>query len=120
MNFVIVCQEKLGRVFSSVFVKEKYFWKMACLFCTGWLLMQIMMDFFILRPTFTAVEDVKLSQIHFPDVLVCLENGFDQKQLQQYEYDASFRYFLGWSRLNNFVGWSGLENKESRRKDLDK
>ena len=116
-NIILVCQQRVGQVFLSFFVDEKYFWKIICLCCTGWLLLQVIVDFFIVKPTFSAVENSKLSQIYFPDIVVCLENGFDQKQLKLYDYDTSLLYFLGRSGRDKFIGWSGKENTDQFRRN---
>ena len=104
------------QAFSACFVKEKYFWKVLCLCCTALLLFWLLMDFFWIKPTVSTEEKINLSQDIFPNILVCRENGFDQKQLESYGYPSSFGYFTGIDKNNTFVGWSGLDNTDPLRK----
>ena len=110
----------IWRAFSALFVKEKYAWILICLCGTSLLLFEILVDFFIAKPTVTSVEAVNHSEISFPDVLVCLGDGFDSRALKQVGYEDSFHYILGQDTHGNFIGWNGLDNEDSLRRDLDK
>ena len=119
-TMVGLCKDTLSGIILILFVKEKYFWKLLCLGCTGFLLIQLFLDYFCLKPTVSTVEEIKLSQNHFPDVLVCLDNGFDYRQMERHGYNTNFQYFTGLSRGNkNFIGWNGLNGTDPFRKDSD-
>ena len=105
-----------SRLIVLLFVKN-YFWKIICLCCTGFLLMEIFMDFLKIKPTITSNKKVRLSQIRFPDVLLCFENGFDQRKLLKYGYNASGHFYRGLSKQNNFIGWSGLKAEDDALRD---
>ena len=119
-TMVGLCKDTFSGIVFILFVKEKYFWKLLCLCCTGFLLIQLFMDYLCLKPTVSTVEEIKLSQNHFPDVLVCLENGFDNWQMEHHGYNTSFQYFTGFSGGNkNFIGWNGLNRTDPFRKNSD-
>ena len=114
------CKDTIEEIVSILFCKEKYFWKLLCLCCTGFLLLELFRDFFCLKPTVSTVEEIHLSQIQFPDVLVCLEHGFDNTHMKRHGYETTFQYFLGFSLGNtNFIGWNGLKGNDSLRTDSD-
>ena len=100
-----------------LFMREKYVWTVTCICCTGLLFHEIFMDFFVAKPTITSVEETNLSEIDFPDVLVCVQNGFSRKMLKRYGYDDSFGYFVGQDEWGNFIGWNGLNNEDPFRHD---
>ena len=106
-------------IFSILFVKEKYVWKLACLVCTGLLLIQIFEDFFINKPTVSSVDELDLSDIQFPDLIICREDGFNKRWLVELGYNKSWNYFIGRDHLQNFIGWSGKGNKDPFRRDLN-
>ena len=60
-----LCKVTLSGIVLILFVKEKYFWKLLCLGCTGFLLMKLVIGYFCLKPTVSTVEEINLSQIHF-------------------------------------------------------
>ena len=109
-------RDRIVQAFSACFINEKYIWKLLCLCCTVLLLMWLFRDFFWIKPTVTTVEKIKLSQDIFPNILVCREMGFDQKQLESHGYQGPFGYFTGFDKNNTFIGWSGLDNKDPLRK----
>ena len=115
-----MCKKKIPHIFSSLFLKEKYAWTFFCVCCTGFLLFKILMDFFVTKQTVTSVEEVDISEIEFPDVLVCLEDGFDKNALKGYGYGGSYQYLLGRNHSNNFIGWNGLQNNNLFRRDSSK
>ena len=106
-------------IFSTLFVKEKYVWKLACLVCTGLLLIQIFEDFFINKPTVSSVDELDLSDIQFPDLIICREDGFNKRWLVELGCNKSWNYFIGRDHLQNFIGWSGKGNKDPFRRDLN-
>ena len=105
--------------FSALFVKEKYAWKLACLVCTGLLLFQIFEDYFIAKPTVSSVDELDLSEIQFPDLIICTQSGFDKIGLADYGYNTSWNYFTGKNHLENFIGWSGMDNINPFRRNLN-
>ena len=104
-----------SRIFLTLFVEEKYIWKLACLCCTGFLLIQILDNYLVTKPTVSSEEEVKLSDISFPDLVICLENGFDKKSLKKHGYNNSWLYTAGLDKHRNFIGWSGTNNKDPLR-----
>ena len=105
------------RLFNLLFFQEKYFWKIVCFCCTGLLLIQVFYDFYITKPTVSSAKRINLSNIYFPDIVICLdEDGFDKGKLKEYGYNHSAAYFLG-TINGNFTGWSGIKNKDPLRQN---
>ena len=113
-----LCSERIGKSFSACFVNEKYFWKVLSICCTVLLLIQLLWDFFWIKPTVSSFETIKLSQDIFPDILVCKDNGFELKELERYGYSHNKigDYVYGIGKNNKFVGWSGLDRSDPLRK----
>ena len=97
--------------------KEKYIWKVFCIFCTFILFLQLFADYFIVKPTVSSVAEISLEQVYFPDVFVCLENGFDKKRLNLHGYDSSGNFYFGINQAQDFIGWSGFDTLDPFRKD---
>ena len=110
---------KKQNICSTLFVKEKYAWKLACLVCTGLVLTQIFEDFFFDKPTVSSVDELDISYIQFPDLIICLQDGFDKTGLVEHGYNTSWNYFIGRDHLQNFIGWSGRDNIDPFRRDLN-
>ena len=73
------------------------------------LICQEVYEFVILRPTGTSAEERNLESGDFPDVVVCLEPGFESKVLERNGYVAR-KYYKGEIK-KRFVGWNGNETK---------
>ena len=114
-----VQKNKMLDIFYKLIMKEKYACIIACICCTGLLCYEISLEFFVVKPTASSVEEINLAEIKFPDVLVCVRNGFSRKMLKRYGYDNSFEYYVGPDKFANFIGWSGLNNEEPVRNDAD-
>ena len=110
-------KNKMLDIFYKLIMREKYACIIACICCTGLLCYEIVLEFFVAKPTATSVEEIKLSKIKFPDVFICVQNGFNRKMLNHYGYGGSFSYFVGQDRFANFIGWNGLNNEEPLRND---
>ena len=107
-----VCDHISQRIYSFLFSKEKCFWYLISISCTGFLLKGIFMDFFVLKPTVSSRTELALSEVRFPDILVCLEIGFDQKKLEDYGYTSSYWYYQGTNNQRNFIGWNGDDGND--------
>ena len=85
-----------------------------CLAITLVLIFELLQEFMAEKPTTTAKLKEQLEITDLPDVVVCMNPGFDSETLKKYGYDG-YSYFMGtngWA----FVGWNGHEdpNKSSR------
>ena len=97
--------------------KEKYVWKAFCIFCTFILFLQLFADYLIVKPTVSSVAEISVDQVDFPDVFVCLENGFDKRRLNLHGYISSGNIYFGINQAQHFIGWSGSDKFDPFRKD---
>ena len=116
---MILRRNKILDIFYMLILREKFAWTLACICCTGLLCYEILMDFFIGKPTVSSVEEINLSEINFPDVLVCVQNGFSKENLKRFGYGDGFLYYVGQNKLTHFIGWNGLHNEDPFRNYSD-
>ena len=103
------CLEKIGCVFSYCCIQEKYFWKLICFICSSFLALQLFLDYFLIAPTVSSFERIQLSPDFIPDILVCNGEGFVR----------TFNYMTGLAENGTFVGWNGLFDIDSLRKQFE-
>ena len=89
--------------------------KFICILLTLFLVCQELFIFAVTKPTSTSNEEKGLEIIDFPEVVICLEPGFDANVLKKYVYQTD-TYYRGSMNRNTFVGWNGgkEETKSSR------
>ena len=92
---------------------EKVF-KFACALLTLLLIGQELANFAIIKPTVTSKEKKGLEIVDIPDVVICMEPGFDIEVLKQYGYTRTPLYYKGTRPSDfKFIGWNGDKNKSS-------
>ena len=83
---------------------------------TSLLIYQLLVTFLAEKPTTTAKMEKKLEKSDLPQVVVCMEPGFNSLTLEKLGYHVSI-YYRGALQPNSslFVGWNGNspENKSS-------
>ena len=87
-----------------------------CLAISLVLLVQLLIVFVEEKPTTTTKLDDELDMVDIPDLVVCMEPGFDNVTSKKYGYDDR-TYWMGVSNKCEFVGWNGKDgylNKSSR------
>ena len=92
-----------------------------CLAVTLFLIYDLLETFLIERPTTTTKIEKELETSDLPNVVVCLDPGFNNATAEKYGYHISF-YWAGLTTSTifeyggRFVGWNGVnsENKSSR------
>ena len=109
----------IGRIFSSCFIQEKYFWKFLCVFCSGVLTLHLLREWILVKPTGSSYQQVPLAISDIPDILVCRKEGFHPGKLKEYGYEKAGKYYDGVSSNGMFVGWSGLHNFDPIRNLYD-
>ena len=79
------------------------------------LIYQELVTFSVTKPTTTSKEEKKLDTSDLPEVVVCLDPGFDTEIMRKYNY-RPIRYYRGVNDERTFVGWNGgkEETKSSR------
>ena len=70
---------------------------------------QELFTFAIVKPTTTSKEEKDLEISDLPEVVVCLEPGFDTEVLKNYGY-KTLGYYRGSMDGDKFAGWNGNEN----------
>ena len=82
--------------------------KLICTLLTCFLLIQELYTFVVTKPTLTFIEEKKLEVEDLPEVVICLEPGFDNKVLEKYGYKDHYSRGL---MNGKFIGWNGKENE---------
>ena len=103
----------LNSIFRNIFI-------VLCSAITLLLLCQLLLSFAIEKPTTTTTIEKKLETTDLPDVVICMDPGYDKVTLNKYGYHSS-TYFRGAMQPGQpgasspFVGWNGgiHENKSS-------
>ena len=92
---------------------EKVF-KFACALLTLLLIGQELVNFAIVKPTVTSKEEKGLEFDDIPEVVICIEPGFDIEVLKKYGYKRTLLYYRGRRPSDlKFIGWNGDKNKSS-------
>ena len=99
--------------FCSHFFTAKNFFTLACSVLTLLLLFQELYNFVVTKPTSTSQEEKQLKTSDIPDVVVCLDPGFNSSALEKYGYTIG-TYYRGSMDGKEFVGWNGNGNKSSQ------
>ena len=76
--------------------------KLICTLLTCFLLIQELYTFVVTKPTLTFIEEKKLEVEDLPEVVICLEPGFDNKVLEKYGYKD--HYSRGLMNGNSLAG----------------
>ena len=97
----------------------KTFFSLVCALLTIFLLCQELFNFAVRRPTSTSSEEKELEATDLPEVVVCLDPGFDSNVLQSYGYNVTSNYYRGsMDSSNNFVGWNGGGNETKSSQNI--
>ena len=107
----------IGNIIGSLFIHEKYCWKLLCIACAGYLVIDNLLDYLIIRPTFSSLENKHLLPEDIPDILVCREVGFNHEKLLKYGYKKVSKYNDGVAINRKFVGWNGLNHTHPLRQE---
>ena len=65
----------------------------------------------------TSREEKEIDNNDIPEVVICLEPGFNTNVLEKYGYKMARRYYRG-SVNGKFIGWSGNENETKLSSDI--
>ena len=84
---------------------------LVCSVLTILLLLQELYNFVITKPTSTSIDEKQLETADIPDVVVCIDPGFNKTALEKYGYSGT--YYRGSMDGEKFVGWNGNGSKSS-------
>ena len=88
--------------------------KFACALLTLLLIGQELVNFAIVKPTVTSKEEKGLEFDDIPEVVICIEPGFDIEVLKKYGYKRTLLYYRGRRPSDSkFIGWNGDKKKSS-------
>ena len=90
------------------------FFTLDCSLLTIFLLSQELYNFAVTKPTSTAKEEEQLKASDIPDVVACLEPGFNSSAFEKHGYMHFATYYRGSMDGDKFVGWNGNGNKSSQ------
>ena len=82
------------------------------------LIYQELVNFSITRPTSDFKEEKKLETSDIPEIVLCLEPGFNSKVLSDYGYKAATYYRGTMGYTTSFVGWNGGENETNSSEEI--
>ena len=66
-----------------------------CIILTGCLLIEVLFNFAVIKPTSTSQELVKFDAKAFPDIFVCVDPAIDESGTSRYGYHDPMSYWLG-------------------------
>ena len=96
----------------------KHLFTTICIILTGCLLIEVLLNFAVIKPTSTSQEIVKFDAKAFPDIFVCVDPAIDESGTSRYGYHDPMSYWLGrdsdWQ--GKFVGWNGMRGDENSSK----
>ena len=99
------------------FCSFKIVFKVICALLTLLLIYQELFTFVVEKPSTTSREEKDIDINDIPEVVICLEPGFDTKVLEKYGYNDVGVYYKGIVD-GEFVGWNGNENKTKPSIDI--
>ena len=90
--------------------------KFICILLTLFLICQELLTLVVIKPTATSKEEKELKSTDLPEVVICLEPGFDSEVLEGYGYKTRSYYRGTMDWWSKFIGWNGKKdgNKSSR------
>ena len=97
--------------FEKPLVTARTLFTLVCSVLTILLLLQELYNFVITKPTSTSIDEKQLETADIPDVVVCIDPGFNKTALEKYGYSGT--YYRGSMDGEKFVGWNGNGSKSS-------
>ena len=88
-----------------------------CALLTLFLICQELVIFTVVKPTSTYKEETDLETTDLPEVVVCLDPGFDADVLKKYGYKNN-KYYRGSLNGSGFEGWNGEGNGNISSQDI--
>ena len=93
----------------------KNFLTTICIILTSYLLLQVVFNFAVTKPTSTSQEIVKFDAEVLPDIFICVDPAVDESVTSKYGYHDPLSYWLGrdsgWR--GKFIGWNGRKGCEN-------
>ena len=96
----------------------KYLFTSLCIGLTLLLIYQELVNFVIIRPTSNSFAEKKLETTDIPEVVLCVDPGFNSKVLNKYGYKAVTYYRGTMGYRTPFVGWNGDENETKSSQEI--
>ena len=98
-------QTCLHQLFSVI--RSKKIFTLICFFVTFVLMIRVLNTWLVTKPTSTYKEEKGMTTDDLPEIVACLEPGFDSKVLEKYGYNRGLDYYTGVMNTGKFVGWNG-------------
>ena len=89
------------------FLTMKKMFTFGCSALTLFFISRLFYTVVVLKPTITYKEEKSLETIDIPEILICLDPGFDIKVIKKYGYERGFNYYKGNIPKGVFSGWNG-------------
>ena len=90
---------------------------LVCSLFTLLLISQELYSFVAIKPTTTSKEEKELQTSDLPEIVLCLDPGFDSNGLEKYGYTIN-KYYRGSMDGKKFVGWNGNQTEKKSSEDI--
>ena len=100
--------ENTPKMLLGLFCWERVF-KFTCTLLTLLLICQELYYFAVTKPTVTSAEEKGIDIRDLPEVVICLDTGFNKTVLKKYGYKD--HYSMGSLDGKGIIGWNGNENE---------
>ena len=83
-----------------------------CVVLTTFLMLEVVLEFAVIKPTSTSEEQVEFDSKIFPDVVLCVDPAVNKNLSGKYGYHST-HFYRGGSKDGKFVGWNGFDGVET-------
>ena len=85
---------------------------------TTFLMVEVVLEFVVVKPTSTSEEQTEFDSKVFPDVVVCVDPAINKNRSGEYGYHPT-GFYRGASKEEKFIGWRGISGRNSSSDVLD-
>ena len=91
---------------------------LVCVILTTFLMVEVVLEFVVVKPTSTSEEQTEFDSKVFPDVVVCVDPAINKNRSEAYGYHPT-GFYRGASKEEKFIGWRGISGNNSSSDVLD-
>ena len=99
----------LSNKLTGYFTLSKLF-TLICVILTTFLMMEVVLEFAVIKPTSTSEEQMEFNSKIFPDVVVCVDPAVNKNRSGKYGYHST-HFYRGGSKDGKFIGWNGIDGE---------
>ena len=94
---------------TGYFTLSKLF-TLICVILTAFLMLEVVLEFAVIKPTSTSEEQVEFNSKIFPDIVVCVDPSISMNRSEKYGYHST-HFYRGGSKGGKFIGWNGIDGE---------